>query len=154
MNDDILQEALRMAHTSYEKDEVPVGAVIFSSKTHQIIASAGNMTRCKQDPTAHAEIEVIRQACACLNLSKLNGYSIFVTLEPCAMCAMAISLARLDALYFGAEDVKSGGTLHGAKVFSHTQTHHKPLVQGGFNSFECGALLSNFFRLKRRKYVS
>lgn len=154
MNDEILQEGLKMARAAGDKDEVPIGAVIFSSKTHQIIASSGNMNRCKQDPTAHAEIEVIRQACAKLNCAKLQGYSIFVTLEPCAMCAMAISLARLDAVYFGAEDIKSGGTFHGAKVFSHPQTHHKPFVQGGLNSEECGTLLSNFFKLKRGKNVS
>lgn len=149
MDDRIFQKALHLAQLAAKHDEVPVGAIIFHSQTGEIIAEAFNHVESRHDPTAHAEISAIQKAGRKLGVSKLVGYSIFVSLEPCAMCAMAIALARLDALYFGAFDPKTGGVCQGAKIFTLPQTHHKPHVQGGFYATECGALLKDFFKQKR-----
>lgn len=150
LNETILQMAIKCAQQGAFQDEVPVGAVVFHSQTQEIISTAFNQTETQKNPIAHAELLAIQQACHLLNIKRLNGYSLFVTLEPCAMCAGAISLARLDAVYFGAYDPKTGGLCQGAKVFEHPQTHHKPLVFGGFQSDICGSLLSDFFKNKRK----
>lgn len=139
-----MPRALQEAQKAAQRGEVPVGAVLVSS-AGEVIAQAGNETRARQDPTAHAEMLVIRAAGA----ERLVGASLWVTLEPCAMCAMAISHARIAALYFGASDPKSGGVRHGARVFDHRQTHHKPQVYDGIDEIACASLLRTFFAGKR-----
>ena len=125
-NEMILKTAYKYAEKAFQKDEVPVGAVIYNTCTKEIIACAHNQTEMKKNPLAHAEILAIQKACKKLGVKRLNGYSLFVTLEPCTMCAGALSWARLDNVFFGAFDPKTGGIQQGAKVFTHTQTHHKP----------------------------
>ncbi len=146
----ILKTAYEQAQKAFKEDEVPVGAVIYNSNTGEIISTAYNETEKTKNPLAHAEILAIQKACETLNTKRLNGYSLFVTLEPCVMCAGAISHARLDAVYFGAFDPKTGAILQGAEVFKHSQTHHKPIVQGGINADENGKLLTDFFKAKRK----
>ena len=145
----IILAALSEAYKAFQKDEVPVGAVIFNSKTGEIIAKAHNLVEKQKNPLAHAEIQVIEKALKKINDKFLGGYSIFVTLEPCVMCAGAIAWARLDALYYGATDPKTGAVKHGAKVFSHSQTHHKLNIQL-WPHLECGALMTQFFKRKRK----
>jgi len=149
-NETILKTAYEQAQKAFKEDEVPVGAVIYNSNTGEIISTAYNETEKTKNPLAHAEILAIQKACETLGVKRLNGYSLFVTLEPCVMCAGAISLARLDAVYFGAFDPKTGAVLQGAEVFKHTQTHHKPIVQGGINADENGKILTDFFKAKRK----
>lgn len=144
----IKKVAFQMAQKAFVKDEVPVGAVIFNSETGEIVAKTHNQTEQKKDVLAHAEILAIRQASRKLKCKFLDGYSMYVTLEPCVMCAGAISWARLDAVYYGASDPKTGALRQGAKVFRHTQTHHKPKSKLIF-SLECGEIMSQFFRQKR-----
>ena len=145
----IILTALTEAHKAFEKDEVPVGAVIFNSQTGQIIARAHNLVEKQKNPLAHAEMQVIEKALKKTNDKFLGGYSIFVTLEPCVMCAGAIAWARLDNLYYGAADPKTGAIKYGAKVFTHPQTHHKIKTQL-WQNLECGALMTQFFKRKRK----
>ncbi|PPR73009.1 MAG: tRNA-specific adenosine deaminase [Alphaproteobacteria bacterium MarineAlpha3_Bin2] len=140
--------ALRQARTAGRRGEVPVGAVIVDS-LGAVIASAGNRTEEDADPTAHAEMLTIRAAAKALSSPRLADCDLYVTLEPCAMCAAAISNARLRRLYFGAYDPKSGGVEHGAKVFDHATCHHKPEIIGGIQETEAGTLLKDFFKAKR-----
>lgn len=151
LTNDIIALGLNLAQQAFAADEIPVGAVIFNSNTFEIIAAAHNETVAKRNPLAHAEIVAINQALSRTKAKLLNGYSIFVTLEPCAMCAGAISWARLDNLYYGAFDPKTGAINQGAEVFARAQTHHKPLIQSGIVADECGALMSQFFKNKRIK---
>lgn len=127
------------------REEVPIGAIILDG-SGQIIARAGNRTEELADPTAHAEMEVIRQACAIRGEPRLPDCSLYVTLEPCPMCATAISFARLRRLYFGAYDPKGGGVDHGPRVFEQSTCHHRPEVIGGMEESESSALLQKFFR--------
>ena len=127
----VFEVAYEQARLAYQADEVPVGAVVFHPQTFEIIAFAHNETRSLQDPTAHAELLSIQRACQVLNVKRLDGYALFVTLEPCVMCAGAISWAHIDTVYYGASDVKTGAIEQGAKVFTHAQTHHKPTVFKG-----------------------
>lgn len=143
-----MDTALAEARDAAARDEVPVGAVIVS-KDGTILAKAGNRTRELNDPTAHAELLAIRQACAILGQERLTGAALYVTLEPCAMCAAAIAAARIERLYYGASDPKSGGTAHGARVFSHPQAHHSPEVYDGIAEEEAAQLLRDFFARKR-----
>lgn len=143
-----MDSALSEARAAALRGEVPVGAVLLDA-SGRMVARAGNRTRELCDPTAHAEILAIRAACAALGSERLIGCSLYVTLEPCAMCAAAIAAARIKAVYFGASDPKSGGVLHGARVFSHTQAHHVPEVYDGINAAECEALLKAFFQERR-----
>lgn len=143
-----MDSALSEARAAALRREVPVGAVLLDA-SGRIVARAGNRTRELCDPTAHAEILAIRAACAALGSERLIGCSLYVTLEPCAMCAAAIAAARIKAVYFGASDPKSGGVLHGARVFSHTQAHHVPEVYDGINAAECEDLLKAFFQERR-----
>jgi tRNA(adenine34) deaminase len=136
-------KALDEARAAAARGEVPVGAVIV--KGGVVLAAAGNRTRESNDPTAHAEILAIRQACAALNTERLTGVDLYVTLEPCAMCAAAISNARIARLYFGASDPKSGGVLHGPKIFDHSQCHHVPEIYDGIGEREAARLLQEFF---------
>ncbi len=143
-----MQLALRQAEAAAGRGEVPVGAVIVNAEG-EVIASAGNRTEEKGDATAHAEMLVIREATEAQGGPRLVDCHIYVTLEPCAMCAAAISLARLRRLTFGAYDPKSGGIEHGAKVYEHATSHHKPEVVGGVGETEAAALLQDFFKDKR-----
>lgn len=140
--------ALDQARIAAGADEVPVGAVIVSAKG-EVLAVAGNRTRRDHDPTAHAEILAIRQAALALGQERLEGCSLYVTLEPCAMCAGALVHARLARVIYGASDPKSGGTAHGARVFSHSQAHHVPEVISGICEEDCVELLKAFFSNKR-----
>ena len=146
--DEIVELAIQKAKEAFTMDEIPVGAVIFNTKTFEVVSAAHNETVQKYDPLAHAEIVAIRQACQKLNVKQLVGYSIFTTLEPCVMCAGAIGWARLDNVYFGASDPKTGAVDQGAQVFIHPQTHHKPNVVRGIRAEECGALMTKFFKAK------
>jgi len=143
-----MQLALRQAEAAGALGEVPVGCVIVDS-TGTVIAEAGNRTEADTDPTAHAEMLAIRAAAKALGSPRLADCDLYVTLEPCAMCAAAIAAARLRRLYFGAYDPKSGGVEHGAKVFEHATCHHKPEVIGGLDETEAAALLTEFFKDKR-----
>ena len=147
--DEIVELAIQKAQEAFTMDEIPVGAVIFNTKTFEVVSAAHNETVQKYDPLAHAEIVAIRQACQKLNVKQLVGYSIFTTLEPCVMCAGAIGWARLDNVYFGASDPKTGAVDQGAQVFIHPQTHHKPNVVRGIRAEECGVLMTKFFKAKR-----
>lgn len=141
--------ALAEAKAAGARGEVPVGAVLLDPE-NRILAQAGNETRARNDPTAHAEILVIRAACAALGSERLPGCSLWVTLEPCPMCAAAIGFARIERLYFGASDSKSGGVLHGPRVLSDSSAHHKPEIFPGIAETECAVLLKEFFFEKRR----
>jgi tRNA(adenine34) deaminase len=143
-----MQTALAEARAAATRGEVPVGAVIIGPDG-QVIARAGNRTRELQDPTAHAEMLAIRAACAALGSERLTGCDLYVTLEPCPMCAAAISFARLRRLYYGAADPKSGGVAQGARVFAHPQCHHAPDVYDGIGADDSGRLLSAFFAARR-----
>jgi len=140
--------ALDEARAAASRGEVPVGAVIVSS-TNQVLAKAGNETRAQTDATAHAEMLVLRAASRLLGRERLTECDLYVTLEPCAMCAAALSSARIRRLYYGASDPKSGGVESGARIFSHPQTHHIPEVYGGIAEKECADLLRRFFGDKR-----
>ncbi len=140
--------ALAEAHAAATRGEVPVGAVVIGADGVEL-ARAGNRTRELHDPTAHAEILALRMACASLGSERLPGAALYVTLEPCAMCAAAISNARIARLYYGAADPKSGGVAHGARVFSHPQSHHVPEVYDGLAAAEAESLLRNFFAERR-----
>lgn len=149
MNETIFNTAYALATEAFKADEVPVGAVLFDTKTLEVVAVARNQTEELKSPLAHAEMICIEQALQKLGQKRLPGYSLFVTLEPCVMCAGAIAAARLDHLYFGAFDPKSGAVEQGARVFTHPQTHHKINVTGGIHEAECGDLLKQFFKNKR-----
>lgn len=140
--------ALEEARKAALRGEVPVGAVIVDA-SGAVLAAEGNRTRERNDPTAHAEVLAIRAACARLGQERLTGCDVYVTLEPCAMCAQAISHARIARLYFGADDPKSGGVLHGARVFSHQQCHHAPEVYDGIEADAARSLLMSFFEKLR-----
>ena len=140
--------ALAEAQAAAARGEVPVGAVIVDP-TGTVIARAGNRTLELKDPTAHAEMLAIRAAAAHLGSERLIGCDLYVTLEPCPMCAGAISFARLRRLYFGASDEKSGGVEHGPRVFSHATCHHAPEVYGGLSERPAAALLKSFFAARR-----
>lgn len=139
--------ALNEAEAAAMRGEVPVGAVIASGDT--IVASAGNRTRELADPTAHAEMLAIREACRKLSSERLTGYDLYVTLEPCAMCAGAISFARLRRLYFGAADEKGGAVVNGVRFFASPTCHHAPDIYAGMAEREAALLLKDFFRERR-----
>ncbi len=141
----LIEIALAEARDAARRGEIPVGAVVADPATGRVIARAGNRTRELLDPTAHAEMLAIRAACAALGSERLTGLDLYVTLEPCAMCAGAIAAARIARLCYGAADPKSGGVEQGARVFSHPQAHHAPEVFGGLAEAECAALLRDFF---------
>ncbi|MEX1235067.1 MAG: nucleoside deaminase [Roseovarius sp.] len=143
-----MDAALDEARAAAARGEVPVGAVLLDA-SGAVVARAGNRTRELSDPTAHAEILAIRAACAAAGSERLAGHTLYVTLEPCAMCAAAIAAARLKAVHFGASDPKSGGVLHGARVFAHPQAHHVPEVYDGIAAEDCEALLKAFFAGRR-----
>ena len=143
-----MDAALQEARAAAQRGEVPVGAVIVSP-IGQIVARAGNRTRELNDPTAHAEILALRAACAAAGSERLPGHDLYVTLEPCPMCAAALSNARIARLYYGAADPKSGGVTVGPRIFTHPQCHHVPEVYDGIAAAESEAMLKSFFAAKR-----
>ena len=143
-----MDAALDEARAAAARGEVPVGAVLVAPDG-QVVARAGNRTRELSDPTAHAEILVIRAGCALAGSERLEGYDLYVTLEPCPMCAAAISFARLRRLYYGAQDPKSGGVAHGARVFQQAQCHHAPEVYDGIGAEAAAEVLRAFFAERR-----
>ena len=144
---DPMQAALAQARAAVAAGEVPVGAVVV--KDGNVIAAAHNGPRTLHDPTAHAEILAIREAARVLGNARLEGCELWVTLEPCAMCAGAIAHARIARLYYAASDPKGGAVEHGPRVFEHEQTLHRPEVYSGMGEDEAAALLREFFAAKR-----
>lgn len=144
-----MEIALEEARAAEARGEVPIGAVIVDGSSGSVVARAGNETRALNDPTAHAEILAIRRAAEALGAERLSGCDLYVTLEPCTMCAAAISFARLRRLYYGAEDPKGGGVAHGARFFAQPTCHHRPEVYGGLHETAAAALLRDFFAAKR-----
>ncbi len=144
---DPLSLAFERAREAAAAGEVPVGAVVV--KDGEILGAAGNRTLTDRDPTAHAEILAIRQAAARLGSERLIGCDLYVTLEPCAMCAGAISFARIRRLYFAASDPKGGAVEHGPRFFAQTTCHHAPEIYGGLRESEAAGLLRDFFRERR-----
>ena len=142
-----MRRALDLAAEAATAGEVPVGAVV--TLGDEIVSETRNAMRGSLDPTAHAEMEAIRAAAAKLGTSRLDECTLWVTLEPCAMCAAAISLARFKALRFGAEDPKGGGVVHGPRIFSQATCHHRPDVLGGIGEAEAAQLLQRFFEERR-----
>ena len=143
-----MDQALTEARAAGARGEVPVGAVVVSPDG-LVVARAGNRTREMADPTAHAEVLVIRAACAVVGSERLIGHDLYVTLEPCAMCAGAIAAARIGRLYYAASDPKSGGVAQGARVFAHPQCHHVPQVYDGIGAAEAETVLKRFFMDRR-----
>jgi tRNA(Arg) A34 adenosine deaminase TadA len=142
-----MRRALDLAAEAAEAGEVPVGAVV--TRGEEIIAEARNAMRGSLDPTAHAEMVAIRAAAARLGSPRLDECALWVTLEPCAMCAAAIAVARIAELRFAAEDPKGGGVVHGARIFAQPTCHHRPDVLGGIGEAEAAALLREFFAARR-----
>jgi tRNA(adenine34) deaminase len=142
-----MRRALELAAEAAAVGEVPVGAVV--TVGDEIVAEARNAMRGSNDPTAHAEMEAIRAAAAQLGTSRLDHCTLWVTLEPCAMCAAAIGLARFNALRFAAEDPKGGGVIHGPRIFAQPTCHHRPDVLGGIGEEEAGEQLRRFFAERR-----
>jgi tRNA(Arg) A34 adenosine deaminase TadA len=145
-----MRAALAEALAAAARGETPVGAVIVDPATGEIVAAAGNGPIGAHDPTAHAEIAAIRQAASKLANYRLTGLTLFVTLEPCAMCAGAISHARLGRVVYGASDPKGGGVAHGPRVFEQPTTHWKPTVESGVMGDESAGLLRAFFKARRK----
>ena len=142
-----MRRALDLARVAAEWGEVPVGAVIV--KDGQVIAEGHNRPRESHDPTAHAEIVAIRMAAAKLGNERLDGCDLYVTLEPCAMCAGAIAHARIARLYYGADDPKGGAIVHGPRTFAQPTIHHRPEIYDGIGDAEAAALLRDFFAVRR-----
>ena len=141
--------AIAEAEAARDRGEVPVGAVVVDGRTGAVHARAGNETEAAHDPTAHAEMLAIRRAAVERGTTRLPDCNIYVTLEPCAMCAQAIAFARLRRLYFGATDPKGGGVEHGARIFQQPTCHHRPEVIGGVQETRAAELLRRFFAARR-----
>lgn len=144
-----MQYALEEARLAEKRDEVPIGAILVDKNSGDIIARNGNRTIEMHDPTAHAEILVIREACRTVKKQRIPNLLLYVTLEPCTMCAAAISFARIPHLIIGASDSKGGGVLHGAKFFEQPTCHHKIEITSDIHATECGDILKNYFKRKR-----
>ncbi len=140
--------ALAEAEAAAARGEVPVGAVV-AGPDGAILAAAGNRTRELADPTAHAELLAIRAACAMLGMERLTGCDLYVTLEPCPMCAAAVSFARIRRVYYGASDPKGGGVEHGPRIFNQATCHHAPEVYPGIGEAEASRVLRDFFQARR-----
>ncbi len=151
MQDDhiYMQAAMEEARAAGARDEVPIGAVLVDRATGDIVARNGNRTRELNDPTAHAEILVIRDICRAEGAQRIPGYDLYVTLEPCAMCAAAIAFARVPRLVFAADDPKGGGVLHGGQFFNQPTCHHRITVENGLLADESTIILKEFFAAKR-----
>lgn len=144
-----MMAAMEEAKKAAAAGEVPIGAVLVDSATGKIVARAGNATISASDPTAHAEIRVIREQCAKVGAQRIPDYDLYVTLEPCAMCAAAIAFARIRRLVFAASDPKGGGVLHGGTFFDQPTCHHKIIIEHGVMADEAGQLLRDFFAARR-----
>ncbi len=142
--------ALEEARAAAARGETPVGAALVDPSVGKVIAQAGTRTLELHDPTAHAEVLAIRAACTLIGSERLPGLDLYVTLEPCPMCAAAIGFARIARVYYGAHDPKSGGVEQGPRVFSHPQCHHKPEVYSGISEVESARLLKEFFEARRK----
>ena len=145
----LMDLALAEAAAAGARGEVPVGALLVDGATGQVLARSGNRVEELKDPTAHAELLAIRAASTSAGVKRLEGADLYVTLEPCAMCAAAISFARLRRLYFGASDPKGGAVEHGPCFFAQATCHHHPEVYGGIGERRAGELLRDFFRARR-----
>ncbi|HVG81302.1 MAG TPA: nucleoside deaminase [Methylomirabilota bacterium] len=141
--------ALAEAEAAAAAGEVPVGAVLVDGASGEVLARAHNRVEEWGDPTAHAELIALREGARLLGAKRLTGADLYVTLEPCPMCAQAVSFARLRRLYFGAYDPKGGGVEHGARIFEQPSCHHRPEIVGGLEERRAGALLRDFFRERR-----
>ena len=141
--------AMAEAEAARDRGEVPVGAVVVDGRSGAVLARAGNAVEATHDPTAHAELLAIREAAAKRGTARLVDCDIYVTLEPCAMCAQAIAFARLRRVYFGAADPKGGGVEHGARIFRQPTCHHRPEVIGGIQESRAAELLRRFFQERR-----
>jgi len=144
-----MQCAMEEAKKAALAGEVPIGAVLVDSHTGKIVARSANATIALSDPTAHAEIRVIREQCAQVGVQRIPDHDLYVTLEPCAMCAAAIAFARIRRLVFAAPDPKGGGVLHGGKFFEQPTCHHKIAVEHGLMTDEAGTILKEFFASRR-----
>jgi tRNA(adenine34) deaminase len=147
-NDTPMMRAFDEAEAAGFRGEVPVGAVLVGP-AGAVIAASGNRVETDNDPTAHAEMLVLRAGAAALGQKQLDGCDLYVTLEPCPMCAAAIAMARIRRLYFGAYDPKSGGVEHGPRIFDQPNCHHRPEIYGGIDERRAGALLRAFFQARR-----
>ena len=143
--------AIELARAAYDDDEVPVGAVIVQKRNNEVISAFSNQMRKQRSSIAHAEMLAIQKANKIIDNERLIGCEMFVSLEPCPMCAYAISISRLDVLHFAAEDPKGGGVIHGPKIFESSSCHHKPEVKYGLMADESSKLLRSFFKSKRLK---
>ena len=143
--------AIELARAAYDNDEVPVGAVIVQKRNNEVISAFSNQMRKQKSSIAHAEMLAIQKANKIIDNERLIGCEMFVSLEPCPMCAHAISISRLDTLYFAAEDPKGGGVINGPKIFESSSCHHKPEVKYGLMADESSKLLRSFFKSKRLK---
>lgn len=148
---DYMQLALAQARLAAESDEVPIGAVVVNPADGSVVTQAFNKTITLSDPTAHAEILALREACQKAGAQRIPDYDLYVTLEPCPMCAAALSFARFRRVVYGAHDPKSGGLSSGPCLYTHAQLHHKPEVVSGVLADESAALLQQFFQAKRQK---
>lgn len=148
-SNDYMARALAEARAAGQRGEVPVGAVVVDAATGAVLASAGNRTEELNDPTAHAEVLALRMAATHARSPRLPDCDLYVTLEPCAMCAAAIAFARIRRVYFGAEDPKGGGVVHGPRFFAQPTCHHRPEVMGGIGEREAAELLKGFFQERR-----
>ncbi len=144
-----MERAIGEAEAAAGRGEVPVGCVIVDGMSGAVLAACANRTEELKDPTAHAEMLALREAAGKVGAARLVGSDLYVTLEPCPMCAQAASLARIARLYFGAYDPKGGGVEHGPRIFAQSTCHHRPEVYGGIAEARCGALLKTFFRERR-----
>lgn len=144
-----MTEAFHQAELALNRGEVPIGAVLVETDTKKILSADGNRTIELKDPSAHAEMLVIRKGCQVRGSERLEGCDLYVTIEPCPMCAAAISFARIRRLYFGAEDEKMGGVINGPRIFTSTSCHHQPEVFDGIGAGRAKKIMQEFFRQKR-----
>ncbi len=144
-----MRAAMEEANKAAARGEVPIGAVLVNCESGEIVARAGNRTIAQSDPSAHAEMLVIREVCAALGSQRIGGHDLYVTLEPCTMCAAAISFARIDRVLIGALDEKGGAVVSGVRFFEARTCHHRSEVAHGLMADECGQVLRNFFRSRR-----
>ncbi len=144
-------QAYEEALLAAQEDEVPIGAIVVNSESGEIIAKAHNQSEYHGNATDHAEIIAMREACKKLGTNRLRGMDLYVTLEPCTMCAAAISFMRIENLYIGALDTKGGGVINGVRFYDSPTCHHKPKIKNGIMEYECGRILKDFFAEKRKK---
>ena len=145
-----MSAAMEEAREAAKRDEVPIGAVLVHRPSGTIVAKAGNRTIKQSDPTAHAEILLLREIGKKLGVQRFPDYDLYVTVEPCPMCAAALSFARIGTITFGASDPKSGGLTSPVNLYSHSQLHHKPEVKSGLLESECSQIMKDFFKTKRK----